>query len=563
MRRAIALSLRATLALSFSIMVVIAASIGAIGTLGMRSMSDADRKLYVNYTEPIMYLEKMVEGFHRVRVNLYRIGTIDTSAERASDIQNIASFFEQIAENSKKYESTMLTETGRKLFAAYSAPFEKFKAKVVSMTDMASRGELGDEYLRGLIDTRTIATDVQAGLDGLVERKISQARSIAASNEAMSSSMTLITLLVISAGILAAVFIGILVGRSVMRKVGGEPAAVAAIAEGIAAGRLDAGRAGSGRRSGILGAVTDMSEKLSEIVASVQEAANQVASGSSQISTAAQDLSAGTSAQAASGEQVSASVEQMSATIKQNAESSMSTEGLSAKAAAEVEAGATAVNIALAAMRKIGEKIGIIDEIARQTNLLALNAAIEAARAGESGKGFAVVAVEVRKLAERSQGSASEILELAAESLRVAEEAASRIGGSVPGIRSTASLVQEITACCREQSVGVDQIVQALTSLDTVIQRNAASGEELASTAEELAAQAASLSDAVSYFKIAGDEQPTAESAAERDDSAASRRAREGAPGKKSRYARQGGKQRAIAAAGSRGIKAIAESDQA
>jgi len=249
-------------------------------------------------------------------------------------------------------------------------------------------------------------------------------------------------------------------------------------------------------------ALSAMVKKISDVVTEVKASADNVAAGSMELSTGSEQMSQGASEQAAAAEEVSSSMEQMSANIRQNADNAIQTEKMAAKSARDAQEGGKAVIQTVSAMKEIASKISIIEEIARQTNLLALNAAIEAARAGEHGKGFAVVASEVRKLAERSQKAAGEIGALSLSSVGVAETAGELLQKLVPDISRTAELVQEISASCREQDTGAEQINKAIQQLDMVIQQNAGSSEEMASTSEELASQAEQLQGAIAYFKI-------------------------------------------------------------
>ena len=283
-----------------------------------------------------------------------------------------------------------------------------------------------------------------------------------------------------------------------------------AAATGIAAGDLRVRVTPRSDRDSLGQALSNMIDKLTEILTEVRAGASALTVASTQVSSSAQSLSQGTSQQASSVEETTSSLQQMSASISQNAENSGQMESMAVKGTKDVDESAQAVRQSVEAMGKIAEKISIIEEIAYQTNLLALNAAIEAARAGEHGRGFAVVATEVRKLAERSQAAAKDIGGLATSSVDVAQRSGRLLTELVPTIRRTADLVREVAAASNEQSAGVAQINKAMTLVDQVTQRNASASEELASTAEEMASQAEALQQTISFFATAGHSAPAA-----------------------------------------------------
>jgi methyl-accepting chemotaxis protein len=257
----------------------------------------------------------------------------------------------------------------------------------------------------------------------------------------------------------------------------------------------------------LLFVVRSTNAALLSAVSDLSIEAGQVASAAAQIASSSQSLAHGSSEQAASLEETSSSSEEINSVARENTENTRAAADLVGHVQRRFAETNLSLDGTVAAMQelngsseKISKIIKVIDEIAFQTNILALNAAVEAARAGEAGMGFAVVADEVRNLAQRSAQAAKDTASLIEESIAKSRDGKTKVDHVAVAIREIAQdsakikvLVDGVNVASQEQSRGIEQVAKAVTQMEQVTQRTAASAEEGAAASTELTAQADAL----------------------------------------------------------------------
>ena len=246
----------------------------------------------------------------------------------------------------------------------------------------------------------------------------------------------------------------------------------------------------------------------SGIVATIDRAISSIASSSTEIAATVEEQERMASQQAASVNQTTTTMDELGASSRATSEQIETAASQAMQALSLAGLGTKAVEETLKAMAtlktkvedlqgqimqlseqtdRIGNISTLVSDLANQTNMLALNAAVEAVRAGEHGKGFGVVASEIRKLADRSKKSATQINLLVADiqkainstvmvtdegtktvesGVNIASETAAAFAGVANAINNVVLSSQQVSLNAKQQAVAIEQVVEAMNSLN-------------------------------------------------------------------------------------------------
>ena len=336
----------------------------------------------------------------------------------------------------------------------------------------------------------------------------------------------------------------LLLSRNIINTLGGDPSLASEVTRRIAAGDLATPvHCAAGDKTSLLANIGTMQETLRNMISSIISNAERVSTAADQLLHASEEVADRARQQSDAASSMAASVEEMAVSIDQVKENAGEAHGISQETGAISEEGAAVIHNAASEMRKISEAVqsssaivedlgkqsdqitsivNTIKEIADQTNLLALNAAIEAARAGEQGRGFAVVADEVRKLAERTSLSTTEIggmvskiqngtrsavssmqagVTQVSNGVELANQAAESINRIRDGAARVTVVVNGISDSITEQSAAGNQIAHQLETIAQMSEESAIAVRHTADAARTLHSLSASLHETVARFR--------------------------------------------------------------
>lgn len=544
------------LIIGFLIVSFIALIVGIIGIINLNNIKNSDATLYNKNTLGLKYSGSAAVEFQQLRYNMLKITTLTDENERAKIKTQNDSIIVTIKDLLVNSDTTAVSGETKALLKEIEKNFSNYESNINQYFDTYKTGNITQADNIVFNTLAPLGTQLRDQYLALFDKVSTEADNRAIENTSMAQNAVIMMVIVIFAGILLSIILGIYIAGII-----GKPLKIMAEgADKLALGDVDIAldiqtredeigklkeaffkvidgrkkQVGEVRRMAqgdltvsiqansdkdvLNQSLSHLIDSLNELVISIINSAEQVASGSNLVSNSSIALSQGATEQASSVQQLTASLDEIASQTTHNAQNAQTVNSSAKSVKDNAEAGNKRMKEMLNAMDDINKSSGsinkiikVIDDIAFQTNILALNAAVEAARAGQHGKGFAVVAEEVRTLAARSAQAAKETTDLIERSIReveagtkIANDTAEALNKIVIDAAKAADLIESIAIASNEQATAIEQINQGIAQVSNVVQNNAATSEESAAASEELSTQAAHLREIVSTFRVKG-----------------------------------------------------------
>jgi methyl-accepting chemotaxis protein len=504
----------ARLAASFGAVLVLLVVVAVTLNVQMDRMN-GNTELIVNQRLKLQNLAREGQaGTYFTALYLYRGIAQPTPQALDEDYRKVEKQAKRNGEIYKELQSIFGSDSdGRELMERLISARKQYNVALAPAHELMGKHDI-EGARAALLSTTPLLVALLKAQSDVVNYETSQMDKAVSASRAAYSTARVVLWSLTSVAVIVAAILGLQLTRSIVRPL----QQVVEGANALAAGDLTV-RIGVDRTDevGVLAkAVNRAVAQLASVVREVKHAAESIASATHQLASGNANLSQRTEEQAASLEETAASMEELTSTVHQNNENAKQASTLAVSASQTAQQGGEDVTRVVASMQAISDSsakvvdiISVIESISFQTNILALNAAVEAARAGEQGRGFAVVAAEVRTLAQRSATAAKEIKALIQDSASHVDEGSTLVSQTgdtmtkiVHSVRQVTEIISGIASASTEQTMGIEQVGEAVAQMDQVTQQNAALVEEASAAAQSLARQAQDLRDAVATFKV-------------------------------------------------------------
>lgn len=517
--------------------------ISTAGLWGTHSAQQAAESIYKNRLVAIQMLNDMRNFQNQIRLLLLR-------ARLETDAFEIMALTDSVRSNIFKIEQLLIAYNElkpvgeeKKLLDEFVAERVNFgKTGVLPMIDLLQAEKFSevDKLRRETMDPAFMK--VSDAIDVVIAYQTRIAQQQFEQSVKQASVLRIAALATVSLGVLLAILMGAVIGRSINRGVASLEISAAKLAEGDltvivpTTGKDELSRVGASFNqmahhfSVLIGQVNAASVLVNQHADSLSQSSTQVAQSSRQQSQRATEAAGSVEQFNNAFKEIAATSENIVSAVRNARDLSKHGDTVVANVVKGIEKVAKTVNASVEVIADLGQRsnqigkiLTVIKDIADQTNLLALNAAIEAARAGEQGRGFAVVADEVRKLAERTTAATSEISSMVGviqedtgravttmrqssddvqQGVSLANQAGRALQDIASSVEQVADMIGQIAAATQEQSSASEALTQSVEDIAHVADENSRAIEHAATASQELVDCSQSLQQIVSRFRL-------------------------------------------------------------